>query len=737
MTTDLIELVIDERLDQSEVLSFTIPALSSKAYLVEPDAEISWRGSRYYLDEIDSERQGTETTITVDANATWYRLGDPTRVGSTVFSSVTPAAGLALLLDGTGWTPGPATTTDTAQFSMEQQDKSVLALLRTWAAITGKFLTFDTATQTVDLSDTRGRDLGLGFRYRRNLRSIRRRVAAPDVTVLYPYGADGLNVAGVNGGLEYIEDFSYYTDRGLSLAEARTRFTKSRVWSQRSFLVDSELLAAAEVELARLAQGVVSYELAVVDLSEFVAAESSPPRVGDVVRVNDPDFGEDLRTTVVRTVRYPNEPYRNRIELAYLLNPTDVPTDSGSRTSSSDEWVQFVGPVSATFKVRNDATWTIARIPLSFREGGRANYHLDFVATGVGGDGILSVEVYDASNAVVVCRPVEVRYVDGEETQVALSWAAINLSGQYDYRVRVTTIADGGPGTDLGVDIEQDTENEAAWWILAQGAVQQTPTVTNSERFEVTQFGTVQKFTVPDNVTEVEVEVAGSCGGPARSSGSPSGVGGPGAIVVGKMPVTPGQIFDVWVGGLTSPASYAFPNGSPGDSDGASKNGGDGGGSSHIVAEGGAFSSALIVAGGGGGKSFQYIGTPVEGPAGQGGLFVGGDGLGNDRGGGGATQFAGGAGGVSSGGNGSPGAFNAGGAPGDTTSAFAGPPAGGGGGWYGGGGGGRSTGNGGGAEGGDGGGGSGWVDPVVFEVSATDGGNTGKGYVEFRWETPD
>ena len=81
-----------------------------------------------------------------------------------------------------------------------------------------------------DLVTDRGADRGVGFRYRRNLRTVRRRIRPPEATVLYGYGASGLNVAGVNGGAEYVEDFTFYTDQGIDITTARDHILAQWNW---------------------------------------------------------------------------------------------------------------------------------------------------------------------------------------------------------------------------------------------------------------------------------------------------------------------------------------------------------------------------------------------------------------------------------------------------------------------------------------------------------------------------
>lgn len=729
MSGDLIELVHDERLEESEILSFEIPASSPKAYLLGADVEVRWRDRRFYIAEIEENRDRAEATISVEAEALWYRLGDITYVGSFILTDQTPRAGLiAIVAAVTGWTVDEGTTLSTDTFSIELQDKTILEILRTWAKVTGKFLIFDTLARSIRLADTRGRDLGLGFRYRRNVKSVRRRVRPPAVTVLYAYGRDDLSIAGANGGAPFVEDFTFYTAQGITLDEARALYTRSRVWSDDSFVDEAPLLAAAEAMLADLSQAVVTYEMDVVDLSELTGIDELPIAVGDTVRVNDPTFGTDLRTTVVRYERHPNDPKRNRVELAYLPKIVDDPSSSSGRSNTAVEWIQFLGQVTADFEIRNDGTYTIARIPLRFSSGGRANYHLELTATGVDA-GTMFVEIFEAQDDVVAWKSIEVPYTNGETVRAVLSWASEELTGSKDYRVRVRTEATGGADPAKGVDIAIDSDDpiEASFWILAQGAVRETPVEPNSVTYNYT--GAIQSFTVPDNVTEIEVVAKGGSGGDFNQPG------GNGEQVSARFAVIPGAQYDVIVGGRGQDAGTnpGWPNGGTGGTTISSSVGAGGGGATWLVATGGAMTSALIVAGAGGGAGLIRAG-------GAAGFHAGSPGADGQSGGGqGATQFAGGAGGTSGGGSvGEAGDVDGVGQGGDGAAGggslgYGG--GGGGGGWHGGGGAG-STGSFGGDHGGGGGGGSGYVDPSGFDLAYSDGSNNGHGQVVISWETP-
>jgi hypothetical protein len=212
-----------------------------------------------------------------------------------------------------------------------------------------------------------------------------------------------------------------------------------------------------------------------------------------------------------------------------------------------------------------------------------------------------------------------------------------------------------------------------------------------AEEAKFTFTGAEQEFKVPAGVTSVEVEAVGSEGGTVADA-APGGVG---AIVTGKLAVTPEQVLYVEVGGV------------PFNGGGVSL-GGKGGGASDVrtVSIGAepspgneaSLDSRLLVAAGGGGGGFQnFDGLAKTCPGGPGGgaeekgvdgtscIFPGGGGGGAGEAGKGGTGGAGFAGFIPT-----PGLDGKAGLLGDGGEGFFG--GGGGGGRYGGGGGGFQNG---------------------------------------------
>ena len=199
--------------------------------------------------------------------------------------------------------------------------------------------------------------------------------------------------------------------------------------------------------------------------------------------------------------------------------------------------------------------------------------------------------------------------------------------------------------------------------------------------------GTAQQFAVPAGVTSVDVDVFGAEGG--YSVGTP----GKGAQVTATVPVTPGDVLQIMVGGQ-------------GSGNGGFNGGGDGGAGFGPASAGGGASdirvgtcavtnscglmARAVVAGGGGGVGSSFSGPAIGGDGGlvgsagsdPGGLGI--FGAGGDATSGGAAAGSGASGVLGQGGNGGDGA--------DAGSPFGGSfdegGGGGGGGYYGGGGGG-------------------------------------------------
>lgn len=223
---------------------------------------------------------------------------------------------------------------------------------------------------------------------------------------------------------------------------------------------------------------------------------------------------------------------------------------------------------------------------------------------------------------------------------------------------------------------------------------------TSSQTFNYT--GAVQNFVVPACVTNITVKVWGAGGGGSGHDGGSGGAaGGGGAYSTGTVPVSPGDVIQIYVGqggrlgasaatnaggGATSYGYCAGGAGGNAGSVGSSGGGGGGGGSSAVYNSTTAVALIVAAGGGGGGGAGNSAGNKNGGAGGAGGVAgsIGGAGASGGAAGGNTTcvgQNGNGRGAADGGGSGGGGGgYTNGGAAGTVNTAISDYGAGGGGG---------------------------------------------------------
>ncbi len=314
------ELELQSELDGAELLSFTLPCDDPKAMLVKHDEEIIYADKRYIITDIEDTRDESGVSERkVTCELAYIELLGTIKHGDFLIDRKTAGQGLSGILAGTRWSVGVIEGDLEMEYSITAQNQTALWFVRQWAVVTGREVQWDSINRKVNLLLHVGTDRGTGFWYRRNLRSIARTMIPPEATVLWPYGAGGLNISVFNAGKEYLEDYSWYTSQGIPLEVARVKYKKEYVWRDDRYLLTSNLYAAALQKLAQLSQPTISYECTVLDLSALTGQPQETFSLGDYVRVYDDDLGIDIQTRILRMKVYPQEPWRNEVELSYII----------------------------------------------------------------------------------------------------------------------------------------------------------------------------------------------------------------------------------------------------------------------------------------------------------------------------------------------------------------------------------------------------------------------------------
>jgi phage minor structural protein len=493
---DLALLEIEDRLNELETLRFTIRADDPKAPFLKADQLCEYQDRLYRIEEIEELREGRIALVKVYAEAAWMDLGKRVRPDVFTVLAQTVEQGLTSILAGSGWTVGTTPPIGTL-FSMEDIDATVLQLVRRWAQISGFEILWDTVNRTVSFVTALGQDRGIGFRWGYNLLSVERRLRPPIATRLYAYGANALDIVSVNPlGEEFVEDYSFYTAQGLTLAQARDLYRKDQIFVDTAFISAVNLYDAALRRIAQLAQPLIAYELKVAELSRLTSSPADDVAIGDIVRVRDRDFNLDLTTRVVRLVRDELEPQRNEVELDYL-EPGLGALEQDAGTGRSIDYGQLTILSDANVFATTIGTSTNIWASIQITVTGNSIVVLGGTFLGqAAGSG--TVRFQATIDGAPIGGNYEIDFVDGEIVEFSWpTWQDV-AEGSFivDWRARVID----------GIGSISVLPQQARGWLLARGAIG-VALGSNPNRFIVEEVGRVVVAQIGELSAEFTVEI--------------------------------------------------------------------------------------------------------------------------------------------------------------------------------------------------------------------------------------
>jgi phage minor structural protein len=219
--------------------------------------------------------------------------------------SVTLEANLSSVLTGTGWSY-QLVDTSTKLRMLRLTNVSVHQIILECCAVYGCEVWFDTLSKTARIYTQRGMDRGAYVYSELNLRDSDYQSDTYDlVTRLYPYGKDGLSIASVNGGLEYIDN---------------TQFTGKiieRKWIDERYTSAQALYDDAVTVLDVLSRPRVAFRVDVLNLvgsrPEYSILDF---QLGDWVRIFDKTNQFTDIQRIVRLVEYPLTPEKNKADFS-------------------------------------------------------------------------------------------------------------------------------------------------------------------------------------------------------------------------------------------------------------------------------------------------------------------------------------------------------------------------------------------------------------------------------------
>ena len=242
-------------------------------------------------------------------------------------------------------------------------------------------------------------------------------------------------------------------------------------------------------------------------------------------------------------------------------------------------------------------------------------------------DGYVAI-TYAAQNLV----PTAVKAIPGQ-AQNTIGWARTNITGATGYKVyggttvNPTTLIATINSVDTLAYVHTGLTNGTTYYyrvtatvpanfqatIAATPAIESgysaevaaTPNFLATEVFNVTRAN--QPWTVPQGVNWIQVTAKGAAGG-ATTNGW-----GNGGIVSALVPVTPGEVLNLYVGSQPATINGVATTGYNGGGTSGYGIAGYGGGATDIRRGGTALANRILVAGGGGGRAASYWGGPGGG----------------------------------------------------------------------------------------------------------------------------
>ena len=299
---------------------------------IKNQAEIRIDNKAYKIKTVtDNKEHGSAKTTHVYAEELYYDLARAARLESTVFDTAKAVTPMKFALQNMVWDIGTIEINSAKSF--ESTEENPLALLQLIADIYHGELVFDSIRKTVSLLKKTGRDRGILFHFRKNMKSIQRVVSTSSlITKLYAAGKGGMTFASINDGKSYVEDYSY-TDEILVGSLDCSNFTDA-----------SDMLSYAKMRVADYCKPNYSYKLSVLYLSGLTGYAHETYGLGDTVRVMDEELELDITTRIVRMEKNIQEPWNTVVELSTTIGTLSLENDASVQEAIDSVIKSFIAP---------------------------------------------------------------------------------------------------------------------------------------------------------------------------------------------------------------------------------------------------------------------------------------------------------------------------------------------------------------------------------------------------------
>lgn len=329
---DAFHVIMTDEVNAESTLEFELYFTDPKRGFVKNQAELRLGRQAYKVKTVtDKKESGAAKTTFVYAENLYYDLARAARLETAVFDVVKAGSAMTFALQNTEWNVGSIEVSATKSF--ESTADNPLALLQLIADVYNGELVFHSVEKTVDLVKQTGGGSGMVFHFKKNMKSIERTASTTSlVTRLYAFGKDGMTFSSINGGLPYVEDFSY-TDEVLIGSLDCSSFTSAE-----------DMLSYAKMRVADYCKPNYSYRLSVLYLQNLAGHGHEIYGLGDVVRVVDEELGLDISTRIVRMEKDILEPWETKVELSTTIGTLSLDDSTAVQDAIDSVVKSFVAP---------------------------------------------------------------------------------------------------------------------------------------------------------------------------------------------------------------------------------------------------------------------------------------------------------------------------------------------------------------------------------------------------------
>lgn len=292
-----------------EVLNFNLPLDDPKAEQFGNEDVLQAGGSEFTIRTVtDGWDDNGELCFQIYAEARWYELAEYDPIEPFQVTNVSPDTVMNKFLSTTNWTMGTVDVASTGDFSITELTNPLTGI-RMLPAIFGGELYFDNINKKVHLLQRIGMDTDLLYAYSKNLKKNQRVIDTRYlVTRFRPIGKDGLNIASVNNGLDYLENYQWFDSIGKKRKvkcdslnnDQITDATALKMWGQG--IVDANSIPR-----------ITYYMDVVLDKNDGI------PGMGDTVRVYDSMLKMNLPSRVAQRNYNVLQPELSTMQLSTAL----------------------------------------------------------------------------------------------------------------------------------------------------------------------------------------------------------------------------------------------------------------------------------------------------------------------------------------------------------------------------------------------------------------------------------